>query len=204
MINRYFSHPVLVKSHPAYFFRYRAIAYMTSQSEVWWHFNVITQLQPFSTYKKKCQSFIPWIFNIRHVHYSFKYTWKLKLMQTQIHYISFESISENSFKKRVYNHFTGRYVLNRNFFSFCGVSNKMAVPLNMLSFPMECYIQSTLNGNSVVTHQLSGSPTLELRLRSLRKFLSHIASWVPRQQATYSASIVNSAMQSFSFYPTKI
>ena len=81
-------------------------------------------------------------------------------MQTQIHYMSFESVYGNRFNKRVYNHFTTRYVVNENLFSFCGISNKMVVPLNLLSFPMEFYILSKFNDSSVVAHQPLGSSTL--------------------------------------------
>jgi len=45
-------------------------------------------------------------------------------------------------------------LVDGNFFSLDGVSNKMIMPLNMLNFPVELRILSKLKGSNVIAHKL--------------------------------------------------
>ena len=85
--------------------------------------------------------------------------------------MNFKSISKNRFKKRISNNFTSRYVLNANFFPFNGVSNKMMMALNMLSFSVELRILSKLNDNNIIMHQLYGIINSRSEIEILEKTL---------------------------------
>ena len=135
-----------------------------------------------NTWEKKHLSFFhKHLIQENHVHYTIRYTQKLNPTKPQAHHMSFESTSRNKLNYGICYHLTSRYIFNGNIFPFYGVFNKIITPLDVLNLPVNFKILANWMA-TVLSHIIStGSSTLGVRLRSWRKLLSHMASWVARQ-----------------------
>ena len=77
------------------------------------------------------------------------------------------------------------------------VSNDVVLSLNVLSFFMISWIFGLFNCSTIVENNVMGTCSILIIPRLEKNFLSHKASFAISQATTYSASMVESAIQDF-------
>ena len=95
------------------------------------------------------------------------------------------------FSKWVCYHFIVRNVFQNHFILHYHISDEMISNMDMFGLPMILQILSI----SQCSHVVTGSKVVLTTLMSCKNLLNQTASYIAKEQATYSASIVDKATQ---------